>query len=296
MDLVDLKPTQIMYKQEITRRHRTAFVIAIDQSRSMAEMVSFNGSVISKALAVTYISDQIIHELTLRARRDDGVRDYFDVAVLGYSNEDVYPLIDDKRFFIPISELPNYKPEIKRLSLEYHLPNGQKILRTNEQPSWIRVKAEGDTPMYEAMLQIRDMVSEWCNKPQNHESFPPIIFNITDGECSDCSSQELIAITEQIRNLGTSDGKALLINVHIASRDGEEAIIFPSAEEIDKDNRSMQLLAECSSIMPEPFNQLIRAQRGNQAEPPFIAMSYNASITEVIAILNIGSRSVTNLV
>jgi hypothetical protein len=262
----------------------------------MAEMVSFNGCVISKALAVTYISDQIIHELTLRARRDDGVRDYFDVAVLGYSNEDVYPLIDDKRIFIPISELPNYKPEIKRLSLEYHLPNGQKILRINKQPSWIRVKAEGDTPMYEAMLQIRDMVSEWCNKPQNHESFPPIIFNITDGECSDCSPQELIAITEQIRNLGTSDGKALLINVHIASRDGEEAIIFPSAEEIDKDNRSMQLLAECSSIMPEPFNELIRAQRGNQAEPPFIAMSYNASITEVIAILNIGSRSVTNLV
>lgn len=285
-----------MYKQEITRKHRTAFVIAIDQSQSMAEMVSFNGCVISKALAVSIISDQIIHELTLRARRDDGVRDYFDVAVLGYSNEDVYPLIDDKRIFIPISELPNYKPEIKRLSLEYHLPNGQKILRTNEQPSWIKAKAEGDTPMYEAMLQIRDIVSEWCNKPQNHESFPPIIFNITDGECSDCSSQELIAITEQIRNLGTSDGKALLINVHIASRDGEEAIIFPSAEEIDKDNRSMQLLAECSSIMPEPFNELIRAQRGNQAEPPFIAMSYNASITEVIAILNIGSRSVTNLV
>lgn len=285
-----------MYKQEITRKHRTAFVIAIDQSQSMAEMVSFNGCMISKALAVSHISDQIIHELTLRARRDDGVRDYFDIAVLGYSNEEVYPLIDDKRMFIPVSELQNYKPEIKKVSLEYHLPNGQKILRVDERPSWIKVKAEGDTPMYEAMLQIRDLVSEWCSKPQNHDSFPPIIFNITDGECSDCSAQELLSITEQIRNLGTSDGKALLINVHIASREGEKAIIFPSASEIDKNNRTMQLLVECSSIMPEPFNELIRAQRGNQAEPPFIAMSYNASIAEVIAILNIGSRSVTNLV
>ena len=285
-----------MYKQEITRKHRTAFVIAIDQSQSMAEMVSFNGCMISRALAVSHISDQIIHELTLRARRDDGVRDYFDIAVLGYSNEEVYPLIDDKRMFIPVSELQNYKPEIKKVSLEYHLPNGQKSLRVDERPSWIKVKAEGDTPMYEAMLQIRDLVSEWCSKPQNHDSFPPIIFNITDGECSDCSAQELLSITEQIRNLGTSDGKALLINVHIASREGEKAIIFPSATEIDKSNRTMQLLTECSSIMPEPFNELIRAQRGNQAEPPFIAMSYNASIAEVIAILNIGSRSVTNLV
>ncbi len=41
-----------MYSQEITRRHRTAFVIAIDQSGSMQEKVCFGRHEMSKAAAV----------------------------------------------------------------------------------------------------------------------------------------------------------------------------------------------------------------------------------------------------
>ena len=284
-----------MYQQEITRKHRTAFILAIDQSQSMMRMVNFRGRTITKAAAVAYISDNIINELMLRAHRDDGIRDYYDIAVLGYSDNEVYPLIDKHRLFIPISELSNYKPQMTKIGMDYVLPDGSKSLRIEEWPSWIKVQANGNTPMYDALLQIRDMVTEWCNKPQNADSFPPIVFNITDGVGSNCSQQDLLSISEQIRSIGTSDGKVLLINIHMASDDNSNAVIFPSDSDIDESNHRMKLLAECSSIMPEAFNGLIRAQRGDCATPPFHAMSYNASLTEVITILNIGSRSITNL-
>jgi hypothetical protein len=284
-----------MYEQEITRLHRTAFVIAIDQSQSMLEEVVFNGVSMSKAKAVARITDNLINELILRACRNDEVRDYYDIAILGYADNEVYPLIEPQRYFIPVTELSTYKPVQTTCIIERLLPNGKLHQHKENCRVWIAPKANGNTPMYEAMMQIRDIVAEWCCKPQNAESFPPVVFNITDGECSDCSAEELRSITQQIRNLKTADGDVLLINIHLGSGCSRRAVIFPSADEIDPDDHYMRLLADCSSVMPEAFNSLIRSHRGLLAIPPFRAMSYNASLTELIAMLNIGSRSVTNL-
>ena len=43
--------------------------------------------------------------------------------------------------------------------------------------------------------------------------------------------------------------------------------------------------------MPEELSEAIRQVRGDLAKPPFRGMSYNTSIAELIAILNIGSIS-----
>ena len=284
-----------MYTQEITRKHRTAFVIAIDQSQSMLGDVLLNGRIISKAAAVAEVTGNLINELILRSKRDDGIRDYYDVALLGYAGEEVYPLLDPARVFIPISELAKYKPTEQSISVERVLPDGSKSLHTERVYQWIAPRAEGDTPMYEAMLYIREIVAEWCRNPQNAESFPPIIFNITDGEFSDCNDSEIRNITEQIKSISTADGNALLINIHLASDPMSQAVIFPSDNEIDPDNHLLRILADCSSVMPAAFNEMIRSQRGTLAIPPFRAISYNASLTELVTMLNIGSRSITNL-
>lgn len=284
-----------MYEQEITRVHRSAFVIAIDQSQSMIENVIFEGMTISKAAAVAKITDALLYELTLRARRDDGIRNYFDIAVLGYADDEVYPLIDPKRSFIPVSEIYDLKSDRTKVVIERTLPDGTTRHYSEERLSWIEPRAEGNTPMFEAMLQIRDLLREWCSSPQNADSFPPVVFNITDGMSSDCNGAELLAVAEQIKSLHTNDGNVLLINIHLGSGDDAQAVIFPTEGEIDADNHHMCFVADCSSVMPAPFDQLIRSQRGEWLVPPFKAMSYNASLTELIAMLNIGSRSVTNL-
>lgn len=74
-----------MYIQSITRTHRTAFIFVIDGSGSMAEKIRFRGRLMTKADAVATITNGMLFELIERARRSDGVRDYYDIAVLGYS-------------------------------------------------------------------------------------------------------------------------------------------------------------------------------------------------------------------
>ena len=146
--------------------------------------------------------------------------------------------------------------------------------------------------MYEALLQIRDLTQAWCTNPAHSESFPPIVFNITDGEASDCDQREQLAICEKIRTIGTTDGKVLLINIHIATTSDSRSLLFPTEEEIPADTRYARLLHDCSSPMPEELSEAIRQVRGDLAKPPFRGMSYNTSIAELIAILNIGSISI----
>lgn len=284
-----------MYEQEITRRHRTAFIIAVDRSQSMCEEIVSNGRKVSKAVAVSEITSRIVSELIMRARREDGIHDYYDIALIGYSGDDVRSIIDPERDFIPVAELCRYKPERIRISGERRLPNGETVLHTEEIPLWIPPAAAGDTPMYEAFLRIRDIAGEWCRDPRNADSFPPVVINITDGEASDCDSGELRDMAGQIKSLHTSDGNVLLINIHITSDTTARSLIFPTDDEIDDNNRYARLLADCSSLMPAPFDETIRMHRGNAGEPPFRGMSYNASITELITMLCIGSRSVTDM-
>lgn len=61
-----------MYTQSITRSHRTAFVLLIDGSGSMAEEILFRGKRTTKAEAVASITNGLLFELIERARRNDG--------------------------------------------------------------------------------------------------------------------------------------------------------------------------------------------------------------------------------
>ena len=64
-----------MYTQSITRTHRTAIILAIDGSGSMAEKIRFRNRQMTKAEAVATITNGMLFELIERARRSHGVRD-----------------------------------------------------------------------------------------------------------------------------------------------------------------------------------------------------------------------------
>lgn len=282
-----------MYTQSITRAHRTAFILLIDGSGSMAEQTRFRGRTATKAQAVAAITNDLLFELIERARRSDGVRNYYDIATLGYSGDDeVYSLLPGNGEIIPITELAASEAPIRREVVEHRLPDGSVALREIPSPAWIEAHAAGQTPMCEALRRARDIVSAWCADPANAESFPPVVFNITDGEATDCDPEELRAVADQIKALRTVDGNALLINIHIAAADGSQTIFFPTEQEADYPHRYARLLYDCSSQMPSVFNEAIRAAKSPACIPPFRGMSYNASATELVAMLNIGSISV----
>ena len=61
--------------------------------------------------------------------------------------------------------------------------------------------------MYEALCEAHELVDEWCARRENAESFPPVIFNITDGEATDCNEEELQNIARRIRSIAPTTAK-----------------------------------------------------------------------------------------
>ena len=282
-----------MYTQSITRTHRTAFILLIDGSGSMNEEILFHGKRMTKAEAVASITNGMLFELVERARRSDGVRDYYDISVLTYSGDnEVYSLLPEGREMLSVAELAAGEIPMKRELVEYRMPDGSTSLRELPVPDWIAAEAAGQTPMYQALDHAYEIAEAWCRNPAHAESFPPTVFNITDGEATDCDEEELRTICERIRSLRTCDGHVLLINIHIAPDESQHAVFFPTEEEAAYSNRYAGVLYDCSSPMPEVFNEAIRDAKGPGALPPFRGMSYNASAEQLIAMLNIGSISV----
>ena len=282
-----------MYSQEITRRHRAAIVIAIDQSCSMSGRMRLNGWDLSKAETVSMVVGRLLDELLLRSHRDGGYRHYYDIALVGYSGESVYPLLGDELTFLPITSLVDRDLPRATYTLGYHTISGEIRPFDEEVLLWVAPRANGATPMYKMICEVTDLVAEWCAREENRESFPPLVFNVTDGEASDANYEMLRSAAHRLKNTGTADGKTLFVNVHISSDTNQPPLIFPTINEVPISIRHAHLLMDMSSIMPEQLHPYIQECRAEFSLPPYVAMSYNASMSELVAMLNIGSRSLT---
>ncbi len=282
-----------MYSQEITRRHRAAIVIAIDQSCSMGGRMSLNGWNLSKAEVVSVVVGQLIDELILHAHRDNTIRHYYDIALVGYSGEQVYSLLGEDIAFHPITALAGRSVPRTAYTLAHKTINGNTRNIVQDVSLWVKPAAQGATPMYKMICSVTQLVEEWCSREENRDSFPPLVFNVTDGEASDAGYDMLRSAAHRLQSTGTTDGKTLFVNIHISSDTSHSPILFPNLNEVPLSIHNAHLLMDISSIMPEPLHPYIVECRSSFASPPYIAMSYNASMSELVAMLNIGSRSLT---
>ena len=280
-----------MYSQEITRCHRAAIVIAIDQSSSMGGRMILKGWELSKAEVVSMVVGQLIDELIMRSHRENIYRDYYDVALVGYSGDDVYSLFGDELMFYPITAYANRKmPSISYMLQHKTLNRSQEL---EEKVSlWVAPRAQGATPMYKMINCVTKLVTDWCSRDENMDSFPPLVFNITDGEASDANYEMLRTAARKLQSITTSDGNTLFMNIHISSDSNRTQVLFPAAYEVPLEIRHAHLMMDMSSVIPEQLHPYINKCRSTVARPPYIAMSYNSSMAGLIAVLNIGSRSV----
>ncbi len=282
-----------MYSAPITRKNPTLFVIMIDQSGSMDERASLVPQTTTKAEYVAAVTNSLISELLNRCRREEGVRDYFHLVAMGYSDCGVIPLLSEHFELLAPSRLSIMnKPRRKHIE-ERRLANGQTTIGNFEQTLWIEPHAEGNTPMYAAMLKAQSIVSQWCSRPANRSCYPPVIINISDGEATDADDSQLLETAAGIKNLRTDDGNAIFMNIHITNQELCPQAIFPCSPEELPGDRNARLLYEMSSEMPEIYHEQILEVRGPAPEgAPFRGVSYNTPITELVAMMNIGSMSV----
>ncbi len=282
-----------MYSARISRSNPILFVILIDQSGSMEELTRFNGKLIPKSEAVAMTVNILISELLYRSRREEGYRDYFEIAVLGYHGQQVVPMVGDAgHLFMRPSELAASELGRVKLEKERRLPDGRTMISVVDQRVWIRPYAGDKTPMYAALLKAYEEVKRWCQQKNHHNSYPPVIFNITDGEASDGNEAMLMELSEQIKGLSTGDGHVLLMNMHISSDQTTRPVIFAASEAELPDQRYARLLYQMSSPMPAVYHENIRRVRGIPGGEAFRGMCYTAAMTGLFRMMNIGSVSV----
>lgn len=277
-----------MYSSRITRTERAAILILCDRSGSMAERIRFLGEDMPKSEAVAVILDMLVDETVNRSRREDGLRDYFDIAVLGYSGCGVQSLLSPEGGFASLGEL--YRRDIPFCThhVPRTLPDGRTVTSVIRHRRWIEPLASGDTPMCAALEEAARMTAAWCARRANRRSFPPVVINITDGEASDADPEMLLRAAARIRGCSTADGNALLLNIHLAGRAGCAPVSFPGSGDELPQVRYAELLARMSSVLPECYDPLIVASRPD-AVPPFRAVGYDCPVDELFAMLTIGT-------
>lgn len=287
-----------MYQQYITHRNRAAIVIVIDRSLSMKKLTTINTMPLSKAEAASYVANFIIDELLIRATRNHKVRNYYDVAVIGYSGNGVESLLPGSDGgFISIDRLAEYCPQPETIYIEQAMPDGESIRAPFTLHPWVRPSASGTTPMYDALVTVKDLVGAWCTHTDNRDSFPPLIFHIADGDCSDADDAALIDIAQRITKTSTRDGNTLLINVHLSSTDevDEFCEVFPAENTFFTKEPERMMLYRMSSTIPECMEPVIKDMLHPRSKGPYRAVAFNASVCELLSIINIGSESINSI-
>ena len=154
-----------------------------------------------------------------------------------------------------------------------------------EMPIWLEPRAENGTPMHEAFERAAETIQLWCARWPN--GFPPSVINITDGAANNPAMTETAA--RKVMNLGTTDGKVLVYNLHIA--DSKDEVISPNSASQFANDRYAEFLFNISSELPEPLRQKAM-ELGIPAHPGARCFAYNADEGWMIRLLNFGTLQV----
>lgn len=273
------------YTAEISRSAPTCFVFVVDQSASMDDAMA--GEVPQKkSQVVADAINRLLFELTLRCAKEEGVRDYFHVAVLGYGGSKVASAFSGAlsgRDLVPISEIAEYPARLEERTKKVPDGAGGLVEQQVKFPIWLDPKTGGGTPMVQALTQAASLVSTWVG--QHPSGFPPVVLHLTDGESTDGNPTD---IATQIRSHVTTDGNALLFNLHVSALGGSP-ISFPATEAGLPDQFS-RLLFEMSSLLPPQMRALAGSQ-GHRVEEGSRGFVYNADVAGIVQFLEIGTRA-----
>lgn len=284
-----------MYTQGVSHHHRAAIVVIVDCSTSMRKCASLNGMPMIKADAAALITNFIIDELLDRARRYDEVRDYYDIAVIGYSGDGVVSMLPgDGKGFISITRLAEMEPQPRTYYIDQTRPDGTRVKAPFVLHPWIEPEAHGTSPMFEALIHVKGMVAEWCKDGDNRDSLPPIVFHITDGDCNDTDAWSMLHAAQDITNTSTYNGNTLLLNIVLLTM-GEEDFntkVFPAEATYHSTDRNRMLLLRMSSLFPEELEPRVKGMFHLTERGPYRAIAFNTSITEFLNIISIGTENV----
>lgn len=286
--------SQRSYSMEISRGNKGLMVFLVDQSSAMAEQLGTAGK--RKTEVVAEMIDAWLQNMSIRASSSEGVKDWFDVAVVGYHTDLASEPMVGSAFagelagkqLVSIADVAANPARITRKMMEFHdEDSGEMIKMDVEAPVWIEPVAEGGRPTCAALHKVYELVDAWI--VEHPHSFPPLVFHFAGAESQD---GDAVAYADSVRELATDDGSVLLFNCYLSSVDCD-SLLFPAVESALPDELSRTLF-RMSSVMPDVFRDSAKAE-GLALERGARCMALNCDMLSVLKFLDMGTRVVRRL-
>ncbi len=269
-----------MYERKVDRAHPNLFVFMIDQSGSMANGIA--GTTTPKAEALCQVLNRLFVELVMKCMKEEGPRHYFDVALLGYGGASHDPNVSHVRSAFGGSLVGRELVSIVELATNpLRVDQEQTSDGAVKSPIWVDPRSNGCTPMCGAFALAHKISGDWS--AQHPDSFPPVVFNVSDGSSTDGDPRGWAA---KLREMSTSDGNLLLFNIALSGV-AEQPVFFPSPGVRFLDEYA-SLLFDMSSELP-PFMREVAAARGNAVSSGARGFVFNASAEAVIDAMMVGT-------
>jgi hypothetical protein len=271
------------YTAEINRTHPGCVLFLIDESFSMSDPMN---SEKSKAQTVADILNRTLQNLIVRCGREEGVRDYFEIGVLGYSQDTVRNAMQGNlasSVLHPISEIEANPLEVEERMKKIPDGVGGLIEVPVKFQTWYEPVTNGGTPMSAALARAAEELAIWSDAHPN--SFPPVVLHLTDGEPTD---GDPIPMSEALREISTDDGSVILANIHI-SPGGAGNVAYPDdIGKVGGDVNAMRLFAMSSNLPPMMITEAER--HGFDVNDRSRMYVYGAGEEAIIQFFDIGTR------
>jgi len=183
---------------------------------------------------------------------------------------------------VPVSEIANLPARLEERKQKVEDGAGGLIEHSVRFPIWFDPIANGGTPMCKAFGHAVSFLKSWT--AEHPKAFPPVVINITDGESTDGDPSVL---ADEVKQVATSDGQALLFNLHVSSVTNLP-IEFPESETGLPDQFARSLF-RMSSILPIHIRDQARNE-GYSVTEQSRGFAFNADLVSVIKFLDIGTR------
>jgi len=224
------------YDKRGTRNAPKLVIFLIDESTSMQEITAGE----PKHIVVDRCVNSAIEQLVTICNRADGVRDYAELAVVGYGGRD--------------REAPTLRSLLPTTSGAWTAPLSavaEMATVVDDRAQYVTSVPNGWTPMGAAIRLAGRLVSDWL--VEHPDSPAPVIVNVTDGLPTDDDAAEgpVDEWAKKLEQLATTDGSCLLINVNAGAFGVTlDRCIFPAEGEVP-DSEGATRLWSFSSNLPE---------------------------------------------
>lgn len=271
------------HEAQISRNNPTAFLFVVDQSGSMSDKMSIGKT---KAEFVSDALNRTLMNLIGRCTKSEGVRDYFEVGVIGYGGRGVdngFSGALGSRVLNPVSAIEQNPTRVEDRKKKMDDGAGGIVETAVKFPVWFEPLADGGTPMRAALTKAAEELAAWCDA--HPESYPPTVLHVTDGESGDGDPEEIAANLAQLR---TNDGPVIVMNIHVSTL-GLDTIKFPSSEQGLPDSHA-KLLFRMSSPLPQHLVAFAK-DKGYNVNPESRGYMFNAEAGEIVDFFDIGTRA-----